>query len=178
MDYLNARWYEYTGMTPEASLLEGWRTAVHPDDLARLSLLRGQAVAGSGVFDTEVRLRHREGAYRWHLLRSVPVPDEPGRADRRFGAATDIDDRKQAEEALRQSEQRFARFMQHLPGLAWIKDSQGRYVYANDAAEQAFGMPREDLYGKTDDEVFPPETAGRFRSARPAGARTASPACR
>ncbi len=162
VDYFNARWYEYTGMTPEASMLEGWRTAVHPDDLARLSLLRGQAVAGSGVFDIEVRLRHREGAYRWHLLRSVPVPDEPGRADRRFGAATDIDDRKQAEEALRRSEQCFARFMQHLPGLAWIKDSQGRYVYANAAAEQAFGTPQEDLYGKTDDEIFSPETAVRI----------------
>ena len=53
--------------------------------------------------------------------------------------------------------------MQHLPGLAWIKDSQGRYVYANEAAERAFGTPRERLYGRTDEEVFPPETAAQFR---------------
>ena len=74
-------------------------------------------------------------------------------------------ERRLAEEdaRLRVSEERFARFMQHLPGLAWIKDVEGRYVYANDAAVRAFGTPRAELYGKTDEEVFPPETAAQFR---------------
>ncbi|MDB5340721.1 MAG: chemotaxis protein methyltransferase CheR [Planctomycetaceae bacterium] len=72
-------------------------------------------------------------------------------------------ERMSAEEQLRQSEQRFAGFMQHLPGLAWIKDLNGRYVYANDEAVNAFQMPRPELYGKTDDDVFPPETATRFK---------------
>jgi PAS domain S-box-containing protein len=83
---------------------------------------------------------------------------------------TDITERKRMEdelwqraEQLQESEQRFARFMQHLPGLAWIKDLQGRYVYANDAAQKAFRTPREALYGKTDEEVFPPETARQFK---------------
>ena len=53
--------------------------------------------------------------------------------------------------------------MEHLPGLAWIKDSEGRYVYANEAAFQTFRVTREELYGKTDEEVFPPETAAKFR---------------
>jgi PAS domain S-box-containing protein len=66
-------------------------------------------------------------------------------------------------EALRQSEQRFARFMQHLPGLAWIKDLQGRYVYANDAAMKAFRCTRDGLCGRTDEDVFPPETAAQFK---------------
>jgi PAS domain S-box-containing protein len=68
-----------------------------------------------------------------------------------------------AEEALRQSEQRFARFMEHLPGLAWIKDLEGRYAYVNESAERAFGFPRKDIFGKTDQELFPPETAAAFR---------------
>lgn len=72
-------------------------------------------------------------------------------------------ERARAEEALRETERRFALFMEHLPGLAWIKDLAGRYLFANDAAERAFGTPRADLYGKTDDEVFPPETAAQFR---------------
>jgi PAS domain S-box-containing protein len=62
-----------------------------------------------------------------------------------------------------ESEERFARFMRHLPGLAWIKDADGRYVFINDAAERAFGRPREELEGKTDAEVFPPATAAQFR---------------
>jgi PAS domain S-box-containing protein len=74
-------------------------------------------------------------------------------------------DRQLAEEnaRFRDSEQRFARFMHHFPGLAWIKDVQGRYVYANDAAWKAFCVPQAELYGKTDEEVFPPAIAAQFR---------------
>jgi PAS domain S-box-containing protein len=163
VEYFNARWYEYTGMTPESSLDEGWRASVHPDDLPRFSAVRDRAVGEGQIFEAEVRLRRRDGAFRWHLVRSVPVPDEAGRPARRFGAATEIDDRRRAEEALRESEERFARFMQHLPGLAWIKDAEGRYAYANDAAARAFGRPWDELHGKTDEEVFPADTAARFR---------------
>jgi PAS domain S-box-containing protein len=80
-----------------------------------------------------------------------------------------------AEAALRDSEQRFGRFMEHLPGLAWIKDAEGRYIYVNDAAEKAFGKQRTELHGKKDDDLFPPDTAAVFKSndrealASPAG---------
>ena len=53
--------------------------------------------------------------------------------------------------------------MQHLPGLAWIKDAEGRYVYANEAATRTFGVRAEELLGHTDDDVFPTETAIQFR---------------
>jgi len=59
---------------------------------------------------------------------------------------------------------RFTQFMQFLPGLAWIKDSEGRYIYVNDAAEKAFGKPKEELYGRTDDQLFPLETAAHFKA--------------
>ncbi len=71
--------------------------------------------------------------------------------------------RRHIETSLRHTENRFALFTQRLPGLAWIKDSDGRYVYVNEAAEIAFGRPRLELYGKTDHELFPVETADRFR---------------
>jgi PAS domain S-box-containing protein len=81
---------------------------------------------------------------------------------------------KRTEVELRESEQRFTRFTQHLPGLAWIKDLQGRYVYANEAATRSFGRPASELYGKTDAEIFPHETAAQFsendRRARESGA--------
>jgi PAS domain S-box-containing protein len=67
-----------------------------------------------------------------------------------------------AEQARRELEERFSRFTRHLPGLAWMKDLQGRYVFANDAAERVFRTPRELLYGRRDDEVFPPDVAARF----------------
>lgn len=68
----------------------------------------------------------------------------------------------QREASLRQSEERFSRFMQNLPGLAWIKDQNGRYLYVNETAEKVFGLPQSELFGKTDDEIFPKETATQF----------------
>jgi PAS domain S-box-containing protein len=66
-------------------------------------------------------------------------------------------------EKLRESEQRFASFMFHLPAAAWMKDLLGRYEYANAEAECIFSMPLSELTGKTDEEIFPPETARQFR---------------
>jgi PAS domain S-box-containing protein len=105
----------------------------------------------------------RDGTERPIDARAAPVPDDAGKVGGVVLVVRDITDRRLAEEFLRESEQRFAGFMQHLPGLAWIKDAQGRYVYANDAAEKVFRLRRADLYGKTDDEVFPPATAAQFK---------------
>jgi PAS domain S-box-containing protein len=69
-----------------------------------------------------------------------------------------------ANQALRRSEERFTRFMQHLPGLAWIKDETGRYLFANEAATKAFGTTVEGMIGKTDAELFSADVAERFRS--------------
>lgn len=68
----------------------------------------------------------------------------------------------EAVEALRVSEDRFARFMRSLPGLAWIKDLEGRYVYANDSALRAFQQNAGEVYGFTDRDILPAETAREF----------------
>ncbi len=68
-----------------------------------------------------------------------------------------------ANAALQDSEERFSFFMRHLPGAAWMKDLQGRYVYANPTAERIFNAPLELLLGKADDEVFPAEVAAQFQ---------------
>jgi PAS domain S-box-containing protein len=73
-------------------------------------------------------------------------------------------ERAESERAIRESERRFAGFMENLPGLAWIKDLEGRYVFANAYAEKAFGKTGAELYGKTDFEIFPAATALQFQS--------------
>ncbi len=74
-----------------------------------------------------------------------------------------MNDRLDLEPAPCDCETRFSLFMRHLPGLAWIKDDAGRYRYANDAAVVAFQTSRDQLYGKTDAEIFPAATAAQFR---------------
>jgi PAS domain S-box-containing protein len=94
---------------------------------------------------------------------AAPIRDELGNLVGCVLVFRDVTERRRTERASRENEARFTRFMEHLPGLAWIKDGQGRYVFANGEAERVFGVPRERLYGKTDDEVFSPEVAKQFR---------------
>jgi PAS domain S-box-containing protein len=75
----------------------------------------------------------------------------------------DITERKRHEDIVRQSEERFCAFMRHLPGVAFIKDLNGRYVYYNDACDQLFGRRASDIVGKTDAEIWPAEIAANYR---------------
>jgi PAS domain S-box-containing protein len=124
---------------------------------------RFEQVLSGQVVRYEEQVQFRGIGPRWINAVYTPTLDAAGVPDGWVAVILDITERRQMEEALGQSEQRFARFMHHLPGLAWIKDLQGRYVYANDAAVKAFRRTREGLYGRTDDEVVPPETAAQFK---------------
>jgi PAS domain S-box-containing protein len=102
------------------------------------------------------------GEQRWIQTDKVPMKNEAGDVVGILVLAQDITERKRAEEALMASERRFSLFMQNLPGLAWLKDALGRYCYVNEAAQRVFRRSTQDLYGKTDREVFSAETAEQF----------------
>jgi PAS domain S-box-containing protein len=100
-EFLNKAWGKYTGMAPEDSTGWAWVQAMHPDDLPKL-MTRWMGMLHSGEpGEIECRLRRHDGVYRWFLIRAEPFLDEAGRLSRWYGTSTDIDDRKQAEEALR-----------------------------------------------------------------------------
>ena len=97
--FMNRGWLEYTGLSPEESSASGWEKTIHPDDLNRfIERWRASEAAGRPL-DYEARLRRgSDGIYRWYLIRAVPVRDKRGRIVRWCGAATDIEDRKRAEQ--------------------------------------------------------------------------------
>jgi formate hydrogenlyase transcriptional activator len=100
---LNQRWLDYTGLSMAQALERGWQEPIHPDDLGTLRETWARLLASGAPGEAEARLRRGDGAYRWCLLRAVPVRDELGHFVHWSGMATDIEDRKQAEAALQWS---------------------------------------------------------------------------
>jgi PAS domain S-box-containing protein len=103
-DFLNKRWLDYTGLSLTAAQGSGWQAAYHPEDLARVVKTRSENIAAGTPYEHEARISGADGAYRWFLNRSAPLLDERGSIVKWYGTNTDIEDRKQAEDALRRSE--------------------------------------------------------------------------
>jgi PAS domain S-box-containing protein len=97
--FMNRGWLEYTGLSREEASASGWGKTIHPDDLNRITeRLRASETTGQSL-DYEARLRRgSDGIYRWFLIRAVPVRDTRGRIVKWCGVATDIEDRKRAEQ--------------------------------------------------------------------------------
>ncbi len=111
----------------------------------------------------EICFRRKDGAPAWILTNLNLVEDDAGAATI-IGTSFDITERKRSREALKQSQQRFAAFMRHLPGVAFMKNREGQYVFYNEAAQGLFQLDPQDFLGKTDHEVWPVEYADRFVS--------------
>jgi PAS domain S-box-containing protein len=105
-DFLNQRFREYTGLTLEEGLGWGWMNAFHPEDRAEEEWRT--AFAAGEPFEREARLRRADAAYRWFMLRAAPLRDERGNVVKWFGMTTDIEDRKRAEEALQEAQDKLA----------------------------------------------------------------------
>ena len=104
--YFNQQWVEYTGLTLEESCGHGWATPFHPDDRERALGAWKNATESDAPYSLECRLRRADGAYRWWLVRGVPLRDPDGTILKWIGTCTDIEDIKRSEEALRKSEER------------------------------------------------------------------------
>ncbi|MCU0760622.1 MAG: PAS domain-containing protein [Steroidobacteraceae bacterium] len=91
-DYLNRRWYEYTGQAPAEATGFGWLAAVHPDDREPVGALWTRSLRSGEPFETEYRLRRHDGAYRWFSARANPQRDASGAIDRWIGSSSDIDE--------------------------------------------------------------------------------------
>jgi PAS domain S-box-containing protein len=162
---VNQRLCDIVGYAREELMTKTFGDITHPDDLESDWAQARRLLAGEiENYSMEKRYYHKGGSVVWVNLTVSLARKADGSPDYFVAVVEDISARKLTEEALRESERRFVRFMRHLPGLAWIKDLQGRYVYANAAALRAFRTPLEEqLYGRTDDEIFPPEIAARFK---------------
>jgi len=102
-EFFNQPTLDYTGLSVE-SALEGWARIVHPDDMANLEGMWRETRNSGAQGEMEGRLQRFDGKYRWFLFRVEPLRDGAGKIVEWYGSATDIEDRKQTENALRQNE--------------------------------------------------------------------------
>jgi formate hydrogenlyase transcriptional activator len=155
-DFFNQPWLEYTGLSAEQALNWGWKTAVHPDDLARMLETFQEAVNTGRPFEVEGRLRRSDGAFRWFLFRGNPLLDESGRVVKWYGTNTDLEERKRAEQALRANEQSLRLIVDSIPGLVCTLNAAGEVELLNRQVLEYFGKTPEELRNwATSDAVHP-----------------------
>jgi two-component system sensor histidine kinase UhpB len=102
IDFVNLRWMEYTGLNLQEAMADQARI-VHPEDLPGALEKWFPDMAAGKPHEGEMRLRRADGEYRWFLIRTVPLRDKKGSIVKWYGTSTDVDDRKHAENALRDS---------------------------------------------------------------------------
>jgi two-component system CheB/CheR fusion protein len=94
-NYFNQRWHDYTGLSLEESIGDGWKTALHPDDHDHTMAKLTAALRSGEVFEVENRYRRKtDGVYRWYLNYAMPLRNDDGEIIFWVGTATDIDDQK------------------------------------------------------------------------------------
>jgi PAS domain S-box-containing protein len=107
-EFFNQHYLDYVGLPIEKLQGWGWAVAVHPEDLSALSGVWQSIMAGGKPGEAEARLRRFDGQYRWFLFRANPMRDESGKIVKWYGTNTDINDRKRAEEEVKESYLRLA----------------------------------------------------------------------
>src|ERR1700731_947488 len=168
-EFLNKRWHEYTGLSPEESHGWGWQTAIHPDDRAPLTEKWGGLLVTGEPGETEARLRRHDGVFRWFLMRVEPLRDETGKIVRWCGACTDIETLKQTEAKLREDERELRRITDSIPQAIVVQDPSGTPTYANQAALDYTGLAAEDVIAPDFRErIFHPDDLERLREERKA----------
>src|SRR5436309_10276235 len=166
-EFVNQRWCDYTGLSPEEVQRRGCKVIIHPEDLPKwLDEWRKLIASGAGG-EIEARLRRHDGAYRWFLIRVEPLQDESGEIVRWYGTNTDIDDLKQTEAKLREDEREMRRITDAIPQTIVVHNPSGVPIYANQAVLDYTGLTMEDVI--TSDfraRIFHPEDLESLREER------------
>jgi formate hydrogenlyase transcriptional activator len=142
-EYANRAILEYHGdvlanVPTDAELAN--RVVHHPEDWQRLWNAGQRAFSQGTPLEVEARVLGKDGTYRWFLIRMNPLKDDEGRVVRWYGTRTDIDDRKKAEEKVRQDERELRLLFDVVPQHIAVLDVDGRVIDANRAALEFWGF--------------------------------------
>lgn len=143
----------YAQVGPPLGTFQEFLNVVHPSDRPAVEEAALRAIKESAPFNLEFRIM-LEGGARWLASRGATFRDENGRAVRVIGAAQDITERKQTEEALRASEARFSKAFKASPrpmSIMRVKDR--RFIDVNESVARMIGYTRDEIIGRTPQEL-------------------------
>ncbi len=138
-----------------------WVNHVHPEDIERV--LRNIAQNFETNYHShQYRFLRADGTYCWLEEHVKLVRDKNGNPVEFVGYLIGINERKAAEAALRESEERFQAFMNHSPTLAWIVDAEGRMLYASQSYLRTIQQATDSIIGKSIFDLYPAEFAQQW----------------
>ena len=156
--YFNVPWLNFTGRTIEQERGNGWTEGVHPDDLDRCLDTYVTAFDARQPFKMEYRLKRCDGIYRWIMDEGVPRYGLEGQFLGYIGSCVDIEDHKQAEEALRESESRLRLIFESAKDYAiFTIDLNGIIASWNSGAQRLLGYTETEAIGCPSRTIFTPE---------------------
>ncbi|MFL5338812.1 MAG: response regulator, partial [Gemmataceae bacterium] len=146
--YFSPRWKELLGYRDRelANDFAEWRQRIHADDREHVeSAIQDYFEGRAATFEVEHRLQHRDGSYRWMLARGAALRDAHGKPFRMSGSLSDISERKEADEALRESELRFRDLLENAHDLIQSLNPDGSIQYVNPAWLRATGYTADEV---------------------------------
>ncbi|RYB02630.1 PAS domain-containing sensor histidine kinase [Lichenibacterium ramalinae] len=126
--WYNRRWYDYTGTTLADMRGRSWSKVHHPDHVLQVVERYNTAFAAGETWEDTFPLRRHDGVFRWFLSRAEPVRDAEGTVVRWFGTNTDITESRDAEAAVRRSEERFRTLISASADLIWTAGPDGGMI--------------------------------------------------
>ena len=176
VQFVNQQWMDYTGLSQENSQGWGWVSVIHHDDRPGLLDTWRRVLAAGQPKEAEARFRRFDGAYRWYLIRMVPIRDESGALLGWYGANTDIDDLKQAQMKLRQDEKELRQMTDATQLPIIVFSAEGRLLYANRFSLTYGGLSLEDFQRDGwRERVYHPDDIEAFADARREGLARSAP---
>lgn len=151
--YFNDNWYSYTGMRKGQT--DGWISVVHPEDSAELLTVWHNAVQTGQMFEMEYRLYSAlDGSYRWFLERGVPMYGADGKPTMWMGTYTDIEDQKQALQALQEKDLQMENILRLSPAhLCLLKGPSHICRYVTPGVYEVYG--NRQYLGRSAREIWP-----------------------